>query len=561
MKKNLLKKTKALILTLALSVGVLAGCTTTGETTTAAEGTKSSTQPSTTAAGTTTGTSADTTADTTASDPSPAEGGTFVVAIGREPGGYNPAAAADDAAYIVNQNIFNKLLKINGNDEIVNDLAESYEFSADGKTLTFHLHKNVKWHDGTEFSAEDVKWTFDQIREEKGFASNSLSDITEVKVVDKDTVAFTLENVNSGILGYIAWMGTYIMPKHLYEGTDWLTNPVNMEPVGTGPFKFTEHVSGDSVTIEKNPDFFGDVPHLDKIIFKIMPDQMTAYQAWLVDEVDENRLGAPATELDNLRNDEKYNLIPLSWPNKSYITFNMQEGAFSDPLVREAVLYGIDRHDFHTRIWKGQGEASEYFIPYQYTWALNEDAKSPERDVAKAMELLEEAGYTKDEDGFYLETSVDTYPGWDEFVPVMKAQFEEFGIKLEHNSMDDPTYDAKVLDDQDFELTLLSGYVGPDISAVGTRFGTGGAMNYGLYSSEAMDAELAAGTEATDLEDRAVHYKKVQEILKTDLPAVFIWDRGSEMATKSYVKGHPASQDAAPKSSEAEFTYVWLDRD
>lgn len=548
-----------------IALNLLVSCAPKSDVTTTGEDPKNQTSQSVTQPSKENGTATSTTANasqgavTTPDDTNAKDGGTFVVAIGKEPGGYNPAAAADDAAYIVNQNIFNKLLKINGDNEIIPDLAESYQFAPDGKKLTFTLKPNIKWHDGKDFSAEDVKWTFDQIIKEKGFASNSLKNVKEIKVVDKDHIEFNLANPDAGILGYIAWMGTYVMPKHLYEGKDWLTNPVNQKPVGTGPFKFVEHKSGDSVVIEKNPDFFGDKAKVDKIIFKIMPDQMSAYQAWLADEVDETRLDVPSTDLEKLSKDPRYNFIPVSWPNKSYVCFNMKEGKFTDPKVREAILFGINPDEFFTKVFKGQGAVSQYFIPPQYKWALNENVKQPARDVAKAQKLLEEAGYKKDKDGFYFETTVDTYPGWDEFVPVMKQQFKEIGIKLNHNSMDDPTYDAKVLEKQDFELTLLGGYMGPDISSLKTRFGTKAPMNYGLYTSEEMDKALDAGAASTDEKVRADHYKKVQEILRKDLPAVFFYDRGGVLVAKSYVKGHPAGE-AKAKSSEAEFTYVWLDK-
>ncbi len=486
------------------------------------------------------------------------EGGTFIIGMSREPGQYNPCATADDAAYQIIQNVFNKLLKINGNGEIIPDLAESYEYKDEGKTLIFHLHDNVKWHDGEDFSAEDVKWTFDKIISEKGFASNSLSDVEAVNVIDDNTVEFKLKEANSGLLGYIAWVGTYIMPKHIYDGTDWLENPANHAPIGTGPFKFVEQKEGESVTLEKNPDFFGKGPYVDKLIYRIIPDGNTQYQAWLNNEIDHSMAGAPAEDYDKLAKDDKFRLVPMSWPNKSYLCFNMLSGKFTDPKLREAVLYGIDREDIFKKVYKEQGSISEYFIAPQYKWALNEDVKSPERDIEKAKKLIEAAGYTMGDDGYYFETTIDTFPGWDDFCTVLADQFKEIGIKLTHNGMDDPSYDEKVLDKKDFELTVLGGYQGPDIAAMGSRFQTGGPMNYGNYSSEEMDTELNLGNIATTLEDRAVHYKKVQEILRADLPVVFFWDRGTQYPIKSYVKGSPADE-AKDEVSEAEFSQVWID--
>ena len=488
----------------------------------------------------------------------PVDGGTYVVATTGEPEDYNPNALNAGGNYRVSQNIFNRLVKINGHDEVVPDIAESWEFSDDGKILTFHLHE-AKWHDGEDFTAEDVKWTFDNILEQEGFAASSLEDIEEINVIDDRTVEFVLAGPNAGILGAIAWQGTFIMPEHLYKEGDWLENDVNENPVGTGPFKFVEHVAGDRVVIERNEDYFGDVPHLDEVIFKVMPDSATAYQAWLAGEVDDGP-SVPQEDKDKMEGNDEYRKVLLDWPNKSYFCFNMQEGKFSDPLVRQAVMYGLDLDEIFERAYKSVGNQQEYFIPWQYDWAINEDIKSPERDLDKAKELLEQAGYEADENGIYFETTIDTFPGWDERMPIFQKQFEEFGIKLNHNSLDDPTYDQKVLVDQDFELTVLGGYIGPDISALGTRLGTDGFMNYGLYSSEKMDELLEQGVREVDQAKRAEVYKQIQELQWEELPLVYFRDMYAEEFVKSYIQNHPSYEEVRDVCSEHEYSQIWLSK-
>ncbi len=489
----------------------------------------------------------------------PKQGGTFVVSVAKEAQSYNPDAQSDDGAYIVVQNVFNKLVKINGNDQVVPDLAKNWEFSEDAKTITFNLYENVKWHDGTDFSSNDVKWTFEQIINEKGFASSSLSDIEEITCPDKNTVQIKLKSPNAGMLGYIAWFGTYIMPAHIYEGTDWLTNEANQSPIGTGPFKFVEHKKGQSVTLEKNENYWGDKPYLDKIIYMIMPDQNTAYQAWLNGDVDEIRNGVPASEVSKYENNADYNVYTKLWPNKGYVLFNVKEGKFADLKLRQAVTYGIDRDEIFNKALKGIGLKAEYFISPLYTWALNEDAKLPERDIEKAKSLIEEAGYTKDENGFYFTTTIDTFPGFEDVVEVLKSNFKEFGVDLQINAMDDASYDEKVWFGHDFELTILGGYQGPDISAMSSRFSADGSMNLGEYKNDRLEELFKQGVVATEIEDRAPIYKEIQTIMSQDLPAVFLNEKGSKIVVKSYVKGHPAG-DVLEKASEAEFTYVWLDK-
>lgn len=489
----------------------------------------------------------------------PKEGGTFVVSMAREPQTYNPDGHSDDGAYPVVQNVFNKLVKINGNDQVVADLAKSWEFSEDAKTVTFHLEENVKWHDGEDFSSKDVKWTLDQIIKEKGFASGLISDIEEVTCPDENTVVIQLQKPNSGFLGYLAWFGTYIMPSHIYEGTDWLENPANQNPIGTGPFKFVEHKKGQTVTLERNDDFWGEKPHLDKVIFTIIPEQSTAYQAWLNGETDENKNGVAATEISKFENNSDYVIHDKLWPNRGYIHFNVNEGKFADLKVRQAVAYGIDRDEVFNKALKGIGLKAEYFMSPLYDWALNKDAKLPERDIEKAKELLEEAGYEADENGIYFSTTVDIYPGFDDVVEVLKSNFKEFGIDLNVNAMDDAAYDEKVWFGRDFEVTMLGGYQGPDISAISNRISKGKTMNLGEYHNPRVEELLEEGVILSSKEDRGPVYKEIQQILSEDLPNIFLYEKGAKIVVKSYVKGHPAGE-AVEKASESEYTYIWLDK-
>lgn len=123
--------------------------------------------------------------------------------------------------------------------------------------------------------------------------------------------------------------------------------------------------------------------------------------------------------------------------------------------------------------------------------------------------------------------------------------------------MDDPTYDAKILADFDFEMTLLGGYIGPDVSDIDAKFGTDGGMNYGRYSRKEVDELLAAGLKETDPEKRAEIYKEVQGYLREDLPMVFFRNFGYTGFLKDYIKGHP-STESRKTSSEYELTSVWL---
>ncbi len=138
---------------------------------------------------------------------------------------------------------------------VVPDLATDWEFSEDGLTLTFNLRENVKWHDGEPFTSNDVVWTFTQVLKE-GYQSNTLGMIDSVSADGDYKAVFHLNQPDASVVSVLSWLGTWIMPAHLYEGTDWTQNEHNMHPIGTGPFKFVKYTPGVSIEMERNEDYW-----------------------------------------------------------------------------------------------------------------------------------------------------------------------------------------------------------------------------------------------------------------------------------------------------------------
>lgn len=488
------------------------------------------------------------------------EGGTFVVSIVKAPETFNPDAKVNDLAKPVLHNVFNQLVKINGNDQVVPDIAKSWDFSEDGKTITFHLQENVKWHDGADFSSSDVKWTFDEIMDKEGLASGTLANVTEITCPDKDTVVFHLAEADVTIISALAWNGTFIMPEHIYKDTDWLTNPANDAPIGTGPFKFVEYKDNQTITLVRNDDYWGEKAHLDKVIFTVNEDDNTAYQAWLNGEIDDMDNSVPSNELEKLMNDSNYNVYTKMWPNRQYICFNTKEGPFSDVKVRQAIVRGLDRDAIFEKGFKGIGMKAEYFISPLYDWALDTSVTIPEYDLELANQMLDEAGFPKDSSGIRFETTIDTFGGYDEPLAVIQSNFKDMGIDLKINTMDDPAYDEKVWFGHNFDLTILGGYQGPDISAMFQRFMTGAGINLGEYSNPELDALFEKGAITSDMTERAEIYKEVQKILSEDMPCAFLAEKGALIPVKSYVMGHPRSPEFVDTCAGYDYSHVWLNK-
>lgn len=475
----------------------------------------------------------------------PKEGGTLIVGLSGDPQNFNPDSGSDDYALPANSNIFNSLVSMTMDMDIIPDLARSWEFSEDGTEITFHLAENVKWHDGEPFTSADVKWTYDTIKEQKGVASNNLASIQEVTCPDDNTVVLKLEYPDSGILGFLAWYGIFIMPKHIYEGTDWLTNPANMQPIGTGPFKFESFTSGVAVTLVKNEDYWGEGPYLDKVVFQIIPDKETEYQAWQNGEIDIMANFIPGVDHNLYRDNPDYFTMFNLYANRTYFTFNFKEGPFADVRMRQAFNLALNRDEIYTKGIKGNGAKAEYYISPLFSWALNEDAKIPAQNIEEARKLVEACGYTADANGIYLTAELDVFSGFEDTLVVAQANLKEAGIDLKINTLEYSAWVEKVKTNHNFHVTMLAGYQGPDIGGLRHRVHSSGGNNIGFYNNPRVDELLQEGVLSGDKEVRAPLYKEIQAIMAEELPMVFTNENGTLFTVRNNIMNAPQADTEA----------------
>ena len=490
----------------------------------------------------------------------PKKGGTFIIAYTGDPINFNPDAKIDDMAYAINQNLFNKLVTLDYNYNVIPDLAEALPtISADGKTYTFKLRKGVKWHDGKPFTSADVKWTFDTIIAKKGNASSNLAALDKVETPDDSTVVMSLKEPSAPFLGFLAWYGTFIMPKHIYDGTDWLENPANMNPVGTGPFKFAEWKKADHVTLTANKDYFKGAPYLDKVIFQIIPDANTALQAFLNGDVDYLQTRPPLSEVKKLQQTSGVKMILLPSPSRYYVAFNQGRKPFDNVKVRQAVQLAINNAEIAEKALKGLGAPAENYYTPSIGWAVNKNAKIPARDLDQAKKLLDEAGLKPDAKGIRIKTNLPYFTGsdWKDMATVIKENLKEVGIDVTLEELEIAAWMAKVIDKHDFGVTILNGFQGPDPDNLRLRVGTGGGINVSGYSNKAIDEALTAGRQKMNQADRAPFYFKAQELMAQDLPIAPLAEVVTIAPFKDYVHNMPIDE-AKGKVTFADFSLVWL---
>lgn len=496
-------------------------------------------------------------------DGTPKMGGTFISGLAGDPQSYNPNITGDDYGLQIYNNIFNCLVSMDMDMNIIPDLATEWEFSDDYKEITFHLTEGVKWHDGEDFTSADVKYTFDTIISESGEASSSLKAVESISCPDDLTVVFTLSQPDASLLGVIAWYATFIMPEHIYAGTDWSTNPANQNPIGTGPFKFVEHQNGVSVTLEKNEDYWREGPYLDKLVFQIIPDKETEYQAWQNGDIDFMFSMIPGIEVPQYMDNPDYNAKYNLYANRTYFVFNMEEGIFTDVRLRQAFNMAINREEVSTKGLKGNGEGAKYYLSPLFDWAVNKDVKIPEQNIEGAKKLLEEAGYTPDANGIYLTATIDVFSGFEDSLVVCQANLKEAGIDLKINLLEFSAWVEKVKDGHDFEVSMLAGYQGPDVGAIRYRVyysedGTGN--NMGSYKNDRVQELIDLGAQVFDQEERKPYYMELQEILAEDLPMVLINENGTTKVVKSNIHGVPVIDDSVRNTMRSgDYSKVWFE--
>ncbi|MCL4459545.1 MAG: ABC transporter substrate-binding protein [Chloroflexi bacterium] len=455
--------------------------------------------------------------------PGPAIGGTLVEQFLTEPRVLTPNYVFDAWMFYVASVVFNRLVAYNGNWEIVPDLAEKWDVSPDGKTYTFSLAKNVKWHDGQKFSSADVKWTVESIQQTKGAATASrVANVASVATPDDNTVVFTLKNPDATFLADLAHIWSFmILPKHLYENTDPPNNPYYNKPVGTGPFRFVEWQKGSSITVEASKDYWKGRPYLDRVVYRLIPHYPTGLAALEAGEIHLTTLET-LTEGPRLAKDPNIRIISWPVPILFWLGFNVTTEPFNKKDARLAIAYAVDREDVSQKAYGSYYKAASYAYLPSITWAFNTAAKQPSVDPKRAEELLDKAGFPRGADGVRMRVSLvaPLANGLDNVATVIQAQLKKIGVEAKVETLEFGAYTEKVLKRYEFQLTLSGGYQGPDPSEWVHYVGTGGFRNAMRYSNKQVDDLFKRGREAKTQAERKEAYFQIQQIIIDDVPRV-----------------------------------------
>lgn len=434
------------------------------------------------------------------------------------------------------------------------ELAESWEISADGLTITFHLVRNVKWHDGQLFTSADVKFSFEQVLLPYHPAGKSnFAVISSIETPDPITVVFKLKNPFPALFKFLTAMYAAIVPKHLYEGTDILKNAFNGAPIGTGPFKFKEWIKGDHITLVKNENYFKEnKPYLDMVVVRIIPDMSALMMAFEKGEVNYVPYYFPYYEVDRFKKMEGFNVtLQFSpWCITDELGFNLNNPILKNVEVRRAILYAIDRKDILTKVGFDNGILATGPIantPFT-AWAYNPNVVKYDRDLEKANNLLDQAGYPKGADGIRFKINVYVIAArYDhiEEAELIRDQLKEVGVSLEIVAVDYAVWDQNVFKTWNFDIAIVAMTAGgPDPHYEfqhyhSTRHIPVSWSNFIGYNNSRVDQLFELGMIEINKTKRAQYYYEIQDIMAKELPAAWIFVRYSVSAYNTKFEGLP----------------------
>lgn len=466
------------------------------------------------------------------------KGGTLTIASSVDPPGFDPVTQTPIASWQAWQLVYETLINRDDKGNLVPALAERWEASDDGLTHTFSLRKGVKFHNGEELTAEDVKYSFDRLwKVGIPYMQTKFKMVQSVDVVDAHTVRFTLKEKNATFYSYLsddfATAAAIVSRKAGAE----LNDDFNKTMVGTGPLRFVEYVPKDHITYERWDSYWGEKVQYEKLVVRLVPDassQLAALRSGQVDLIFPKAETAPLVEKDKSLVLRRF---VSDWHDGLHL--NAMRKPFDNVKVRQAIMLGIDRGPIIQASVLGEGVPTGPLTPSHPWHVPTEQLPNYKRDVAKAKQLLAEAGYPN---GFTTTILASTsYPFNVRQAEMIQQQLAEIGVTLEIEKAEWAVVNKRT-NEGDYDAAVYAFLSYPDVEFYllprETRVGPPPAEMKALFEK---------GATTMDLEARRKIYEELQHMTaEMGYPVVWLVAQNGFVAHKPYVKGY-----------EPDFTLSW----
>ena len=447
-----------------------------------------------------------------------------------------PLLASDSASHNICNIVYNGLVKYDKDMNIVGDLAESWDISRNGLVITFHLRKGVKWHDGQPFTSADVLYTYQVTVDPKtptAYAGDFLK-VKKAEALDDYTFRVTYDKPFAPAL--ISW-GSSILPRHLLAGKDITKSALSRHPIGTGPYKFKEWVTGQKIVLVSNPDYFEGQPYIDGRITRIIPDTATMFLELRAQNIGMMGLTplqyTRQTENNLFKNNfNKYRYLSFGY---TYLGYNLKTPLFADKRIRQAISYAINKDEIISGVLLNLGKPANG--PYKPgTWAYNDKVKIYNYNPQKARELLREAGWTKinnegilEKDGKPFVFEIVTNQGNEtrqKCAEIIQRQLKEIGIVVKIRILEWSAFVTDFINKRRFDAVILGWSIPFDPDAYDVWHSSKTApeeLNFISYKNPEADEMLEKGRGTFNQKERKKYYNRFQEILAEDQPYTFLY--------------------------------------
>jgi peptide/nickel transport system substrate-binding protein len=466
---------------------------------------------------------------------SPVRGGSAIFTLSQDPALANPSLSSNVPERIIGCIVYQGLVEVTPEYKVLPLLAKSWTISPDDLTYDFALNA-AQWHDGKPLTSADVKYSILEVSAKySSIFAPAGRVIDSIETPARDRVVFKLKRPFGPFLISLGCIqGGAILPAHLYQGTDPLTNPTTTNsPVGTGAFKIAEWRRGDFIRLARNPSYFEPgKPYLDEIIGKVITQSAPRIQALQAGEVD-LVFSVPATDLAVVRTNPQLKVVQSdNAPLSSIAFFNTARKPFDDKRVRQALFMATDRDYIFRNAFLGVGSIGIMPFTTDIGWAANPEIDYRTMypfDVTRANALLDEAGVTRDGAGKRFTAHVallaTQYPEFQQVALALKSMWQAVGVEVAIDALEDATYLKRIYTDKDFDVSLITytSYSDPALgiartfvtASIGRPFG-----NAAQYSNQAVDALFEKGEASANNQERGRYYREVQAILAADLPVL-----------------------------------------
>ena len=438
-------------------------------------------------------------------------------------------------------------------------LAQRWSQSADGRVLTFHLRRGVKWHDGVEFTSADVGFSAMKVWR-YGPRRAAFAGLSEVDLPDAQTVIFRLQQPFAGFLVALTGYEAPVLPQHLYDNGEPVANPRNNAPVGTGPFRFKEWRRGSEIRLERNPDYWqAGRPYLDQLVFRTIADAGERARGFETGELLYGGFNPVA-----LGEAERLDKLPhLDLESRGYaglapmhiLAFNLAQRLTADRHVRRAIAHAVDRAALVRSVWLGFGTPADAPLPAGARFHAA-DLPSYAYDPRRAEALLDEAGYPRKADGKRFKLTLDFAPyGADHqrSAELVRQQLGRVGIEAEVRTQELAQWRKRIQVEHQFELATDRLFLLADPALVLARLYRSGGFTG--YANPELDQLLDLAGGSLERRRRAELYARAQRIMMEDLPILPLFEARYFTLFNRRVQDH-----ATPDGPFGNFAGAWLAR-